>query len=407
MLTKIRLENFQGHKDSEIEFIPGVNTIIGTSDHGKSSIIRGIRWVNENRPKGSNNVSHWIVTQKGSLTAKSAATLETIEGRKIERSRGPGTENKYLIDDEELKAFGSLVPEDVEEILSISELNFQKQEDSFFLLNASSGEIMRKINKFVDLEHIDAVLTAADSDMRRTRSSLKHEEATLEDTKAKLQPFEVIDHLEELIDKADMIASEISFDKETVTGITNLVAKVKEKDAQIRALGNISSVARKVDKAEKTQAHIEELQSTLRDLENTVSRYNSLDRSIPEIPKNAERLLNKAIETEKEIQEKEDRVVEIESYISKYKKHQDAVDALTIANAGKEVTRLVKAAEEIENTVNKKSQISKTIEEYEKTKGNYTELKKYIRKTEAEFKKLMPEVCPLCGSDLEGCKHAG
>ena len=52
-MKSIKLKNYQGHKDSSLELHPGVNIITGTSDKGKSSIMRSIEWVRTNRPLGT------------------------------------------------------------------------------------------------------------------------------------------------------------------------------------------------------------------------------------------------------------------------------------------------------------------------------------------------------------------
>ena len=43
-LKRVRLENFQSHKNSIIDFDRGLNVIVGPSDSGKSAIIRAIKW---------------------------------------------------------------------------------------------------------------------------------------------------------------------------------------------------------------------------------------------------------------------------------------------------------------------------------------------------------------------------
>ena len=52
MFKGLEIENFESHKDTQIDFDNGVNAIIGTSDSGKSSIRRAIEWAIHNRPQG-------------------------------------------------------------------------------------------------------------------------------------------------------------------------------------------------------------------------------------------------------------------------------------------------------------------------------------------------------------------
>ncbi len=44
-LVSLQLVNFQVHTGLIIDFSPGITTIVGPTDHGKSSILRALRWV--------------------------------------------------------------------------------------------------------------------------------------------------------------------------------------------------------------------------------------------------------------------------------------------------------------------------------------------------------------------------
>jgi DNA repair protein SbcC/Rad50 len=44
-INKVRIENFQSHEDTLMEFHKGLNVITGPSDHGKSAVMRAIKWV--------------------------------------------------------------------------------------------------------------------------------------------------------------------------------------------------------------------------------------------------------------------------------------------------------------------------------------------------------------------------
>lgn len=58
MIHGIHIINFQSHEKSELVFTPGVNVITGSSDSGKSAILRAIQWLCTNRPLG-NSFIQW------------------------------------------------------------------------------------------------------------------------------------------------------------------------------------------------------------------------------------------------------------------------------------------------------------------------------------------------------------
>ena len=65
MIKQINIKNFQSHKSTQLKLDPGVNVIVGSSDSGKTAIIRAYLWVVDNRPLGNAFVSHWALDEKG------------------------------------------------------------------------------------------------------------------------------------------------------------------------------------------------------------------------------------------------------------------------------------------------------------------------------------------------------
>ena len=109
MIKDLSLENFQSHKKSSLEFSEGVNVIIGSSDSGKSSIIRSLQWVLFNRPSGDSFRSWW-----GGITNVVVDGVSRIKGG------SKGLENCYEIGLNRFQAMGQGVPEDVTTVLNLS-----------------------------------------------------------------------------------------------------------------------------------------------------------------------------------------------------------------------------------------------------------------------------------------------
>ena len=86
MIQKLNIQNFQSHKDTKLEFHPGVNVIIGQSDSGKTAIIRALRWLIWNRPGGDDFRSDW-----------GGGTVVKIKIDAREIMRGKDKENVYSI----------------------------------------------------------------------------------------------------------------------------------------------------------------------------------------------------------------------------------------------------------------------------------------------------------------------
>ena len=134
MLKKVLIENFQSHKKSEFDFVPGVNVIIGASDTGKSAIFNAINWVATNRPLGESFRSEWGGDTK--------VTIHTSSDEQVGRNRTQST-NEYVINNTPLTAFKSDVPQAVLDVLQLDSYSIQSQMDSPFLLSLSPGEPLK------------------------------------------------------------------------------------------------------------------------------------------------------------------------------------------------------------------------------------------------------------------------
>jgi len=146
---QIHLQGFQAHQDLLLPLDPGVTTIFGPSDIGKSFILRAIRWVTTNRPAGEEFIHRGLET---------ASVQIVVDGKVVERRRGKGG-NLYLLDGQPFKAFGNEVPSEILGLLNITEVNFQQQHDAPFWFSNTAGEVSRQLNRIVNLEVIDSTLS--------------------------------------------------------------------------------------------------------------------------------------------------------------------------------------------------------------------------------------------------------
>ena len=150
MIEYIQLRNFQSHKDSELEFSPGVNVIIGDSDQGKTAIMRAFYWLIFGKPSGDS-------MRKWNTKADTEVTVETAE-HQISRIRGKSV-NQYIVDNDSYTGFGQSVPEPVSTILNVNEINFMRQLDPPFLFSKTAGEVAQYLNRLINLDVIDSSLS--------------------------------------------------------------------------------------------------------------------------------------------------------------------------------------------------------------------------------------------------------
>ncbi len=175
MLESIDLCDFQAHRRLHIDFDENVTSIVGPSDVGKSSVIRALRWLAFNRPSGQEFI------REG--TERSEVTI-SCEKHEVMRGKGKGG-NHYVIDGKALGALGTDVPTKVQELLCLTEENFQQQHDSPFWFSETAGEVSRQLNAIVDLGVMDAVQSILVTKLRQRRAECEVSRARLAEVQQK------------------------------------------------------------------------------------------------------------------------------------------------------------------------------------------------------------------------------
>lgn len=189
MISKLRIRNFQSWPDTEIEFSPGLNVLVGSGDSGKTALSsRAIRWVQENRiratsnaPMGDAYVSRWAkkTSAKGTVTLLDDCdvTITRPDGsycrrfREAAKGKNDKEANGYELNGERFTAIGVGVPDAVSQWFNWSEVNVQKQHDQAFLISKGAGEVSAFLNRTVKLDDIDAHISAAASLLRTEKAN--------------------------------------------------------------------------------------------------------------------------------------------------------------------------------------------------------------------------------------------
>lgn len=346
MIQNLQIKNFQSHKNSTLEFSPGVNIITGPTDNGKSAIIRALRWVAWNRPGGDAFRSEW-----------GGNTHVSIETETHGIARNKGDVNSYVLrelgEEEvlEFKAFGTDVPDEIKNVLNLDEINLQSQLDTPFLLTESAGQVAAHFNKIAGIDLIDSSLKAIKKEISKSTSLIEQRQDDLKEVKLSIAKFENIEKLE--------------------TALELLEQKEKDKINQAKKIRNLTLL---IDSLEGIQVKLTEKEPLLK-YENKV---NTL--------------------LEQYAQLREDKVVEnLQFIITSYERVTKLITKKQI---------YVSLESKTENLLQKYSELSQikadtailndllisftTLTEREaKTVEKHKEL-------HTLFEKNMPDVCPLC-----------
>jgi DNA repair exonuclease SbcCD ATPase subunit len=223
MIKKLRLKNFQAHIDTELEFSDKVNAIIGSTDSGKSSIIRALNLVFTNRPSGVEfiNFNH----------SDCEVELETEKHKVIRKKNnksGKDSINQYILDSNVLGAVGVQVPEEIEKGLNISNLNIQYQMDAPFLLSDPPPEIARYFNKVINLNIIDESLRKAEAEKRNIASDLRVLNEQKTKTEEELKRFELLPKMEAEVEALTVQEINVLSDMQKLDTINSLLNSLED-----------------------------------------------------------------------------------------------------------------------------------------------------------------------------------
>lgn len=197
MIKKIRIQNFQSHKDSTIEFSDKDTVIVGSSDSGKSAVLRALEFVRANRPLGTSFIRTGANAPcRVELTVSKNGQDIVIVHQKTTKA------NTYTVNGEEYTAIGSDVPDSVKELLNLTDINVQKQLDQHFLVLDSPGKVAGYINSITKLEDADMVQTILNRRIRESnqkQEDIKNEIRDVQE-KQKESQFQILPEFKQVLD---------------------------------------------------------------------------------------------------------------------------------------------------------------------------------------------------------------
>jgi DNA repair protein SbcC/Rad50 len=255
-IKSIHLVNFQSHADTHIDFSPGVNVIIGPSRNGKTSILRALRWVAENRPSGEAFKRH------GSEKEGTEVSLELDTGQVITRVK-TSNDNYYDLNGEPFRAFGQDVPLPISKVLNLSPINTAGQFDQPYLIFDSPGEVARTLNKIVHLDVIDTSLSNVAGLKRQNDQDIRVQQNRLNELNELKVSFPDLEGAEEFITELENQQKEKEKKEHTIlalSSIQNNLITLREEFAKIQIPVGIEQ---RIDNLIQKQEELEQKSYTL------------------------------------------------------------------------------------------------------------------------------------------------
>ena len=419
-IKKIIIDNFQSHEHTEIEFGPGLNVIVGPSDYGKSAVVRALRWVLYNEPRGSSFI------RAGAKVCK--ATIELNDGTLITRLRSTTGKNQYLLrkpDGEELvfEGFGNEIPAEIIQASGVRkifidehnkvELNFGAQLEGPFLL-AENGAVRAKvIGQLGGVHIIDLAQRSVNTDLRRLGEQEKRCQEELQQITEALTAYEHLPELEKRIEQIKDLLQRIEKAYQMIEELSLLQSAWEENKAALAKNRKVLAAITGLDEAEAEYRELKKVLEGYRSLITLGTEINQVnlqfERCLQVIAETAQvpvvdAYLQKAeprFQEWRELSQVQRELEYIEHYIKKI---------VFITGKTKELGKVENNLEKIEKNGRRLADYQKMRQEWQELEKTYRgsclaaeryqkEINQYLEKFRRFLLKI--ERCPVCYGDLD------
>ncbi|MCG8514525.1 MAG: AAA family ATPase [Halanaerobiales bacterium] len=309
ILKKITIENFQCHPKTVIKPSPeGLTVITGPTDHGKSAIVRAIKWLLYNRPLGNDFIRH------GQNECK--VVFEYEDGTTVTRRRTASL-NQYYINNQLYEGFGNDIPLEVQQATGvyhynvadeILKLNIAEQLAGPFLGSSISAPLRAKIlGKLAGTEDIDRANKKLGSDIFRGKQNKNAFEQALSELDNKIDIYNWVNPLGETLIKLEAIYVQIQDDnnrlellqkkKEQLNQLDDNIQQQNKLLKQYRGLPETFNIIRKIEPDIKSYIDLTQknnkwnlLTGQISNQEQIIKKSGSPDKAIKYIDKAGEQL---------------------------------------------------------------------------------------------------------------------
>lgn len=344
MIETIHIRNFQSHKDSTLELCNGVNVIIGESDVGKSAIIRALSWLVFNKPAGNAFMRHNVVKPTSVSVTAEFGELAHIRNEK---------QSWYELNGQTYKGFGTGVPPQVFQSMNMGDINFMRQLDPPFMFSKSGGELAQYLNKLINLDIIDNSLSTIKREVGLSKNQVSACEENITRLIASLDEFEDLPDMEQAVEAIEAKEKKIGKLKQRQKTLANELAAYKE----------------------------------------AVETFNSHKWA-----GSAGKALADINDRIKALQDKKAKMKQLESALSALKTEEMNIQSCKVS---KSLERAILRCSEVNDSLcamrTQRDALKKLLEQFSAEDEKYKKFEKLEKSARADYEKIQPETCPLCG----------
>jgi DNA repair exonuclease SbcCD ATPase subunit len=371
-IRKIKLKNFMSHKETEIKLNPGVTSIIGENNLGKSVFLRGLRAASYGECSDT-DIKH------GEKKLEVELEVENNKVIRFSRQSNRNPRNEWTLEDKngnilfdkdhntEFKTGGRNVPEWVQKILRINKVNgfdnqLSHQKFPVFLLGEGPSKRASVLSIGKESGYIRDMILKHKEKNKEDSIIIKEGEEEVYQIQEKLKKFKNLPDLKTVVDK---------FLQEVENSINN----------------------------EKKKNNIHFLQNEILELSDKISKQNKIKDIISSYDHANIETIEETIEISHRLQKTGTHLSEVERKIESKKEALKALEMLP-----NETPNLhdLKSMKKTELDIDK---ISKKIGE---SKKEEIKIKKDLEEAEKEINSILQEhnnLCPTCGQKVKSVEE--
>lgn len=418
-ISRVIINNFQKHKHKTVSF-SDFTAITGKTNHGKTSIIRAIKWCLYNTPNGDKFITNG--------EDKCSVTVVFSNGTEITRTRNrSGSINCYdiIVNGKEpihLEGFGSTVPDEVIAATGMAVIDLFGEKQSPNICEQLSapffiGEkpIMRGvlIGRMGNLDVVDSAIKSASSDLRAAKSTQREYKAELKEIKSELSnltgltlqekrlkssksDIEKCQYLEEKLNHVNSVIISKQELEEKLNRINEIITNKKDVLEVIDTVNEAMELSTRLDQIKSLSLSLKAQQDKLKSINTVLSSANKedLDLIIDSI--------DKAISISKEIEEARS----IRNKIKSYNDHLEKLGSLPVKD---EMNKIIQTIEDVVSDFSNLSKIKEVNSVYKDLIKRERKGVQIIENLKEEYDEKVNEygdklseaqICPVCENKI-------
>lgn len=391
-IRAIELTNIQKHKHVTLS-LSDINVLIGETESGKTSILRGLLWNMLNNTSGEK-----LLNNDGAKTCSSTVVC----GNDTITRYWSKSENYYTLNDKKFSAIRTSVPKEISEIYGIDTVNVQRRRDVPFMVYYKDTECAKQFGDMLDVSEIDRTVSASNSRVKDLKSHCDSLLSAINTNKEKIDSLSWTKMAENEFKDIKKHISEFKASKEKYSTYYSLYNEIIQAKDQLSKYDRLPECIKQLTVAMDVSWHND-------DIKYAIEKYTRMYRSMVSCTQdyNKYNALTDAVDHYKELRVVAESIVVKITEGRKLSKlsaeiKRNSIDNFNGLDSAISEFKLIENVQAEMDAIEKQSRgIFVHSTGLNVAMSDVTRMEKRYNDLKDKFTSMMPEVCPLCGNSCE------